>query len=112
MLLEMQEMMFLGEQEMMFLGFASKARNLNSAILTVFSLACVTWTFDIFGNFKINVRAFQCVYKGLKLIIEALKDYLMMKKRDYFGNKQDNFLKTVFMHVRLWKTAWQGYERI
>ena len=46
--------------------FAWKARNLNLAILTVFSLACVTWTFDIFGNFKINVWAFQCVYNGLK----------------------------------------------
>ena len=51
-----------------------------------------------------DARVLQCVYKSLKLIIEALKDYLMMKKRDYFGNKQDNFLKTVFMHVRWWKT--------
>ena len=57
-----------------------------------------------------NVRAFQCVYRGFKLIIEALRDYLMMKKRDCFGNKQDSFLKAVFMHVRLWKIAWQGYE--
>ena len=92
--------------------FAWKARNLNLAILTVFSLACVTWTFDIFGKFKINVRAFQCFYKGLKLIIEALRDYLMMKNRDCFSNKQDSFLKAVFMHVWLWKIAWQGYERI
>ena len=41
--------------------FAWKARNHNLAILAVFSVACVTWTFDIFGNFKMNVRAFQCV---------------------------------------------------
>ena len=85
--------------------FAWKARNLNLAILTVFSHACVTWTFDIFGNFKTNSQAFQYVYKGLKFIIEALRDYLMMKKRDCF-------LKVVFMLVRLWKIAWQGYERI
>ena len=81
--------------------FAWKVRNLNLAILTVYSLACVTLTFDIFGNFKINVRAFQCVYKGLKLIIKALRDYLMMKKRDCFSNKQDSFLKAVFMHDRI-----------
>ena len=31
-------------------------------------------------------------YKGLKLIIEVLRDYLMMKKRDCFSNKQDSFL--------------------
>ena len=92
--------------------FAWKARNLNLAILAVFSVTCVTWTFDIFGNFKTNVRAFQCVYKGLKLIIEVLRDYLMMKKQDCFSNKQDSFLKAVFMHVWLWKIAWQGYERI
>ena len=56
--------------------------------------------------------AFQCVYKGFKLIIEVLRDYLMMKKQDCFSNKQDSFLKAVFMHVWLWKIAWQGYERI
>ena len=38
---------------------------------------------------------FQCVYKGLKLIVEALRDYLMMKKQDCFTNKQDSFLKAV-----------------
>ena len=81
--------------------FAWKVRNLNLAILAVFSIACVTWTFDIFGNFKTNVWTFQCVYKGFKLIIEALRDYLMMKKQDCFSNKQDIFLKTIFMHVRL-----------
>ena len=59
-----------------------------------------------------NALAFQCVYKSLKLIIEALEDYLMMKKRDCFGNKQVSFLKVVFMHDQLWKIAWQGYERI
>ena len=59
-----------------------------------------------------NERGFQCVYKSLKLIIETLRDYLMMKKRDCFSNKQDIFFKAVFMHVRLWKIAWQGYERI
>ena len=59
-----------------------------------------------------NVQACQYVYKGLKLIIEALRDYLMMKKQDCFSNKQDSFLKVVFMHVWLWKIAWQGYERI
>ena len=92
--------------------FAWKARNLNLVILAVFSVACVTWTFDIFENFKTDVQAFQCVYKDLKLMVEALEDYLMLKKRDCFGNKQDSFLKAVFMHVRLWKIAWQGYERI
>ena len=54
--------------------FAWKERNLNLAILTVFSVACVTWIFDIFENFKTSVWTFQCVYKGLKLIIEVLKD--------------------------------------
>ena len=58
-----------------------------------------------------DVHAFQCVYKSLKLIIEAFEEYLMMKKRDCFGTKQDSFLKVVFMHVRLWKITWQGYER-
>ena len=82
-----------------------KAKNLNLAILRVFSVSCVTWTFDIFGNFKMNVRAFQYVYKGIKPIIEALRDYLMIKKRDCFSKKQDSFLKAVFMHVRLWKIA-------
>ena len=110
----------LGGQETMLLGMqetwrarkvsAWKARNLNLAILAVFSIVCVTWTFDIFGNFKTNTRAFQCVYRGFKLIIEALRDYLMTKKRDCFSNKQDSFLKAVFMHDRLWKIAWQGYE--
>ena len=92
--------------------FAQKARNLNLAILTDFSLAYLTWTFDIFGNFKTNTRAFQCVYRGFKLIIEVLRDYLMMKKRDCFSNKQDSFLKAVFMHDRLWKISWEGYEQI
>ena len=45
-------------------------------------------------------------------MIEVLRDYLMMQKRDCFSNKQDSFLKAVFMHVWLWKIAWQGYERI
>ena len=39
-----------------------------------------------------DVQAFQCVYKGLKLIIEDLGYYLRMKKRDCFGNKQNTFL--------------------
>ena len=59
-----------------------------------------------------KAQTFQCVYKGLKLIIEALRDYLMMNKRDCFTNKQDSILKVVFMHDRLWKIAWQGYEQI
>ena len=42
--------------------FSQKARNRNLAFLTVSSVACVTWTFDIFGNFKTNARAVQCVY--------------------------------------------------
>ena len=50
--------------------FAWKARNLNLAILAVFSVACVTWTFDIFGNFKTTAWAFQCIYKGLKLSLK------------------------------------------
>ena len=37
--------------------FASKVRNLNLAILSVFSVACITWTFDIFENFKMKARA-------------------------------------------------------
>ena len=37
--------------------FARKARNINLAFLTVFSVACVTWTFDIFENFKLKARA-------------------------------------------------------
>ena len=57
----------LGGQETMLLGMqetwrarkvsAWKARNLNLAILTVFSLACVTWTFDIFENFNTDACA-------------------------------------------------------
>ena len=77
--------------------------------LIVFSIAWVTWIFDIFRHFKMDARDFQYIYKSLKLIIEALEDYLMMKKRDCFGNKQNSFLKTVFMLVRLWRIAWQGY---
>ena len=57
-------------------------------------------------------HAFHCVYKGLKLIIEALRDYLMIRKQDYLGNKQDNFSKAIFVHVRLWKITWHGYQRI
>ena len=90
--------------------FAWKARNLNLVILIVFNVACVIWTFDIFGSFKTNAWAFQVVYKGLKLIIEDLGDYLIMKKRDCFVNKQNRFLKVVLVHVQLWNIAWQGYE--
>ena len=75
--------------------FVWKVRNLNLAFLTVFSVSSVTWMFDIFGNFKMNVRAFQCVYKCLKLIIDALGDFLIMKTRDCLGNKQDSFPKAV-----------------
>ena len=93
--------------------FAWKARKINLAIFAIFSVTCATWTFDIFGNFKTNMRAFQCFeHKGFKLIIEVLRDYLMMKKQDCFSNKQDSFLKAVLMHVWLWKIAWQCYERI
>ena len=89
-----------------------RTKNLNLAILTVFSVSSVTWTFDIFGNFKMNVRAFQYFYKGIKPIIEALRDYLIMNERDCLGNKQDSFPTIVFMYVWLWKIAWQGYQRI
>ena len=36
--------------------FAWKIRNFNLAILIVFSVACITWTIEIFGNFKTDVR--------------------------------------------------------
>ena len=110
-----QKTMLLGMQETTFLEsarnvFAWKARNLNLAILAVFNVACLIWTFDIFENFKMNTRAFQCVYKDLKLLFETLRDYLMIKKRDCLGNKQDSFSNAVFVHVRLWKIAWQEYQ--
>ena len=57
-----------------------------------------------------DAQAFQCVYKGLKLIIEDLGYYLRMKKRDCFGNKQNSFLTAVFMYVQLWKIAWHWYQ--
>ena len=41
------------------------------------------------------MRAFQYIYKGLKLIIKAFEDYLIMKKQVCLGNKQDSFLKIV-----------------
>ena len=58
-----------------------------SGYLTIFSVACITWTFDIFRNFKMVARAVQSVYKGLKLIIETLGVYLMIKKQICLGNK-------------------------
>ena len=91
---------------------AWKARNLNLAFFAAFSVACVTWTFDIFGNFKMDTWTFQYVSKGFKLIIDVLGDYLMIKKRDCLDNKQDSFPKVVFVHVRLWKIARHGYQRI
>ena len=61
--------------------------------LTGFDVACVTWSFDIFGSFKMKAQTFQFVYKGLRLIIESLKHYLMIKKRDFLDDKQDRFLR-------------------
>ena len=48
-----------------------------------------------------EARAFQCVYKGLKLITDALGGYLMIKKRIFFDSKT----KAVFVHVHLWQEA-------
>ena len=72
--------------------------------LTIFSVTCITWIFNLFGRFKMDIRDFQYVYKGLKLITEAFRDYLMIKKRDCLNS----FFKAVFMHVRLYKIAWHG----
>ena len=95
--------MFLGMQEMMFLGekknlFAWKARNLILSFLTTFSITCITWTFDIFENFKMNVQAFQCVYKGFKLVIETLRDYLIMKKNEIaWRTSKNDFLRQFYV---------------
>ena len=41
-----------------FISLTACQRSWN-CYLTVFSVACITWTFDLFGSFKMKVQAFQ-----------------------------------------------------
>ena len=72
---------------------AWKARNLNLAILIVFSAVCVTWTFDIFGNFKTTAWAFQCIYKGLKLSLKLWEISPLWKNEIAWLTSKNAFLR-------------------
>ena len=63
--------------------------------LIVFTVAPITWTFELFGSFKMD-QVVYCVHKGLKHLIDKLEGFLMTKKWDCLGNKQDSFSKVVF----------------
>ena len=54
----------------------------------IFGVAPVTWTSDIFGNFKMKEQYIHCIYKILELMIEALGGYLLSKKQGCLVCKQ------------------------
>ena len=63
-----------------------KVINLYLIILIVFSVVVVTWTFDLFGNFKMKEQGIHCVPKGLKLRIDQFECCLMSKKQVGLGS--------------------------
>ena len=66
---------------------AWKERNLYLAILIVFCVTIVTWTFDQFESLFKVWHYVHCVPKNLKLIIDEFESYLMNKKQISLGNK-------------------------